>query len=119
MDTKQVITISPDGTLSGLQHRRGFDLRKLGEVSISRASEVLWDEDHQRWFVEFRDAGSLSGQCMTATVAFEALGAQWDFMLVSPATGLGADKRLLFAEYDDAVHAEITVLNAMRLAGQL
>ena len=120
---KQVVTIGSDGTVAGLQHKpgKGFDLRKLGKADIQRASEVVWDADHQEWRVEFREgAGKYAGEILTDLIAQEALGHTWERQF--PLLGLtraGNARIFGFLEYDDAVAAEIKVLDGLRLRGKL
>lgn len=127
---EQVITIAPDGTVSGLLHKKGqgVDLRALGgPAEIKRASEVVWNEAIQAWVVEFRaGAGRWAGFMLDqgATIAaglglrpdgfvFKAL--EWEaFGRVRGDLGV-----FTFDEYEDGVKAEIAVLNGLRLAGSL
>ena len=71
---RQVITIGPDGMMSGLQVKpgKGLDLRQFGRAEIERASEVLWDSDRQGWIVECRKgvyAGCLLGNAWWGEIA--------------------------------------------------
>src|SRR5690348_14907193 len=57
---KQIITITVEGTMQGLQVKpgQGLDLRQFGDAKIVRASEIAWDEEHQAWFVDvLQEAG--------------------------------------------------------------
>lgn len=58
--TPQIITIAPDGAVSGLQRKpgQGMNLQSLGHAQTVRASEIAWDETAQAWFVDvLQDAG--------------------------------------------------------------
>jgi hypothetical protein len=124
---KQIITVSPDGTVSGLQHKKGqgLDLRTLGgHAHIERASEVVWNDTIQAWFVEFRNgAGPYAGRVLTLDLLAESgidsetflSGGLWH---ANPASQ-GGSGALFFSDYDDGVRAEIAVLNRLRLAGLL
>ena len=53
MDNKQVVTVGPTGSLSGLQLKgRGVDLRKFGHAQIKRISEIVWIDNYQAWCVK-------------------------------------------------------------------
>jgi hypothetical protein len=106
---KQLITISKDGTLTGLQMKKGkgVDLRKLGSASIVRSSLIEWRESHQAWFVKFLN-GELSYKEITSTLS-DNLG-----LSLSPDSQFG-EGVLLWEDYDDAVKAEIEVIQAIRL----
>lgn len=95
---KQVITIKPDGTMAGLQHKpgKGVDLRQFGPAKIERASEIVFNEDTQKWNIR---------------ILCEPWGGEIIFL-----HGHGV---LEFQEYDDAVTYEIEILNKARLAGVL
>lgn len=116
LQNRQVITIRPDGQVEGLQRKpgQGLDLRKLGNASITRASEIVWSDREQKWFVHIL-SGRFAGKTLTYGLWINVVGAR------PPA---GRDKlvntdRILFEEYDDAVKAEIAFLDAARLRGRL
>ena len=130
---KQVVTIGPDGTISGLLHKKGqgFDPRVLGKAQIERASEVVWLDMEQAWVVEFRSgagrwAGAVLDQAVlmvadlgfeTGTVPFDFKGFAWD--AYGRVHQQGDHGVLLFENYEDGVKAEIAVLDALRLKGLL
>lgn len=108
MTTQQVVTIEPNGRISGLQTKpgKGFDLRSLGKAKIERASEVLFCEDKQQWYVEIRK-GRYSGKRIT----YPMLSAVTNTTLKFTAS----DPTVYFNEYDDAVKGEIALLDHIRL----
>lgn len=112
---EQVITVRPDGQLSGLQVKpdQGVDLRQFGHASIKRASEVLFCENQQKWYVEFREAGIFSGKVLTVSMLCEANATK-------PPTDLAEqDTAAYFDDYELAVTGEIQFLNYVRLRSQL
>lgn len=50
----QIISIAPDGAISGLQRKpgQGFNLQTLGHAQTVRASEIAWDETAQAWRID-------------------------------------------------------------------
>lgn len=137
---RQVITIAPDGAMSGLQRKpgQGIDLTKFGKASITRASLIEWDEQFQRWFIDvqqdagkgdvsmplFRDAvGPDLSEFGRMQLALEMLNrlcpAGWQSEIeIDETTGLCSRSRLMFQDYDNAVQVEIAYLDALRLAGK-
>jgi hypothetical protein len=117
---RQVLTISPDGTIAGLQVKpgKGFDLRQMGRALITRASEVLFSEAKQQWYVEVRD-GRAAGRLIDQEMVASALA--WDRLPMGTLTATVRDVEnvLVFEEYDDAVAAEIAVLDGLRERGLL
>lgn len=117
---RQVLTIGADGSISGLQRKpgQGVDLRQFGSAQIKRASEIEWQEGRQRWAVRFL-SGPYTGKLLNIGIAEEA-GVSW-------VTTLAADlvladhegNTLMWVDYDHAVKAEIAVLDALRVAGQM
>lgn len=113
---RQVITITPDGQVSGLQRKpgQGIDLRTFGHAKIERVSEIEFVEALQRWRISVL-RGPFAGRVVTSGLWIEQTGD-----VFSPA---GADlapraqDALLFVDYDDAVKAEIAFLDAARLKG--
>jgi hypothetical protein len=47
---ERIIRIMPNGDVIGIYDDK-FPLRDQGKVSVERASNVLWDEAEQKWFV--------------------------------------------------------------------
>ena len=107
---RQVITIHTDGRVSGLQRKEGegLDLRKLGHASIKRASEVLWDEVQQKWSVKIT-LGKYAGKYITKTMQY-AISCRTCFIDED-----FEETAMLFNEYDEAVSAEIMVLDHIRM----
>lgn len=125
---RQVITVGSDGSLQGLQHKpgQGLDLRQFGAAKIERASEVVWHEGEQAWVVEFRaGAGSLNGNILdehdvmaagldVMNPGFKSIRGAWTPF----GRTQGEDPAvLLFADYDEAVKAEVAVLDGLRANG--
>lgn len=118
----QVITIAPDGTMSGLQVKpgKGVDLTKLGKANVVRASEIVWSEAKQLWNVHL--LGSKRGLVGNLSLAmWQHAGLDHTHLPAETTAGNyeGAAGVLFFADYDLAVKAEIAYLDAMRLKGVL
>ena len=113
---KQVITIEPDGRISGLQVKpgKGVDLKKLGHASIERASEIVWDDIKQQWKV-MGLKGAVKDHIMTLRNHFEASNRMGCHAIPTEPPVAFWDDPVYFDEYDDAVAAEINWLNALRL----
>jgi hypothetical protein len=114
---KQVVTISPDGTISGLQRKpgQGLDLRKFGPCVVERASDIRATEDGQRWTVNLL-TGPYAGKQLTIELAghaglFRGKGPGVDAHLETGGV-------LTFDDYDAAVRAEIATLDGLRLHGE-
>lgn len=112
----QVITVHADGSISGLQRKRGegVDLTIFGRAEIHRASEIVWSITAQSWYIQLLEAPFMTRRLT------ESLWTQ--MCLPSPPDGCvvcGTDSDLLFKSYEDAVRAEIRFLNAARLSGKL
>jgi hypothetical protein len=125
---RQVITINDQGHISGLQVKpgRGFDLRQLGTASIKRASEIVWSETHQKWFVhimsgKYTDTVVTTGFCHM--VGYDVLNDpdtsyKSDLYVISTEENSEACSNLpfciFFDNYEDAVTLEIAVLDHIR-----
>lgn len=119
---RQVITITALGGMEGLQRKpgQGIDLRKFGVVAIERASEVLWDEENQKWFVKFfhLPKNLSSTGILTLGLWRQAVGSEYPVtasMIQPSETGFV----LLYDDYEIAVKAEISTLDGLRIQGQL
>jgi hypothetical protein len=106
------VTIDRLGGVRGLQFKRGqgFDLRKLGPAHIVRISEVIWSDHAQAWYVRFLQ-GELKGDNLTAY--------HWK-QVGSPELPEHENRAGLFtfADYEDAVTAEVAFVQAARLTGK-
>ena len=114
MSAKQLITVSPSGEISGLQFKKGkgLDLRTFGEAKIIRSSLIEWDEQCQQWYINLLKRG-----VVTRDVAQQA-GLGWDDMekFNGELEDIGGECIYRFDEYEDAVSAEIAVIQGLRLS---
>jgi hypothetical protein len=119
---KQVITIGPGGEISGLQRKpgQGLDLRTFGDSIIRRASDIRFDDSHQLWFVQVLQPVAVewlerrTGDSRVTMGMFMELSLREPKGLSRIAPPAGT---LYFSNYDDAVAAEVTFLDALRLIG--
>lgn len=116
MAGKQVITILPDGRMQGLDHKRkGLDLRQFGKAKTERVTLIEWEETRQRWFIVWTDRVYFPPQNWTrqtfadAGVSTDPWPVQFD--------SLAMDETVFFVDYEDAVAAEVAVIQAMQLKG--
>lgn len=122
---RQVISVKANGSISGLQHKpgKGIDLRQFGKANITRASEIVWNEMVQKWYVQFI-RGPLAGHTLTQDV--------WERLNMPTPAGeppelhpvespIGHElcatvyPTAMFEEYDEAVDAEVAYFNHVRL----
>lgn len=114
---QQVVTISPEGIISGLQRKpgQGVDLRKFGPCVIARASDIRATEDGQRWTVNLM-TGPFAGRALDLDIAYRAglfrPGAE------AVDAHLEAEGVLSFDDYEKAVMVEIRALDGLRLNGE-
>lgn len=116
---KQVITVTPEGVIEGLQHKkgRGMDLRQFGEADIQRASEIVWVAGHsQKWVIRLM-VGVLNGAFVTPKSWQLMTGKEWTGDTL-PGLTVALGEVLAFDDYDDAVAAEIEYLDAVRITGR-
>lgn len=123
MKQEQVITITADGSIKGLQRKDGFDLRQMGEADINRVSEVVWEKQNQKWYVKFLQSETVllfEYDRILDEFLIQAADENWPFekwkelyyTTVHTPTAY-------FDEYEDAVQAEIKTLDYLRIVGQL
>jgi len=106
MITSQKIFINIDGSIEGLQVKKnkGVDLREFGKAKIERASEILFEEDLQKWYVKIL-VGAFEGLVLTKNV----------FSEFCPHINVSYAKNVLyFDDYDTAVAHEIEFLDSIR-----
>ena len=114
---RQIISIGPDGSLVGLDHKKkGLDLRQFGKAKTERATLIEWDENRQKWFVNWND-----GPTWTVSL-FRDLNVcffEYKGELVPTSYDMNDHERVVyFEDYEDAVSAEVAVIQAMQLNGE-
>lgn len=116
---QQVITIHPDGSLFGLQHKRGqgIDLRQFGEAQIRRETLIEWYQPRQKWYIRWANTKEGIWSESTFSNADVDPGEFGGSICRDPL--LGYDNTLYFTEYEDAVAAEIAVIQSLQLSGVL
>lgn len=107
---KQVIRISPDGSVHGLHVEGGFDYKALGQVDSVRVSEIKWDTARQRWFIQFL-RGPLAGKKLTKAKLKE-------YGVVSARADQCSYAVAYYQDYRQAVADEVEVVNAASLRGE-
>ncbi len=118
--TKQVITILPNGSIEGLAIKgKALNLRQFGHAKIERTSEILWNEKAQAWTIQFLH-GSLAkrfaGFRHLPLLGVEKPDAERIVATLS-ADCVASFNRMTFPDYDDAVRAEVIMIQAARLSG--
>ena len=124
---EQVITIHPDGGISGLQRKKGkgVDLRQFGHAHLERASEITWNEAQQCWHVHVLNEAACEWMAATRERTYRGEGGctlmafQWvgTISIDEPKGSYRTDGFLAFDDYDDAVAAEVAFLDALRRMG--
>lgn len=90
LSNKKVILIKTDGSITSLYDRKKkLDLSKFGNQKIERASDIIWDEDNQKFKIKML-LGELAGSFLCD-----------DFNNI-----------LFFEDYDSAVSYEIEFINS-------
>lgn len=109
----QLLTVRPDGSLVGLDFKRGgFNPAPLGARSIVRSTDIAFNEGHQKYFCKFLE-GPWNGQALTVDHAVE-IGAD----CLNGSETFGEDRTLYFTDYEDAVAAEVKFIQAARRKGK-
>lgn len=111
---KQLISISPDGEVSGLQFKRGrgLDLRSLGKAKIERSSLIEWHEELQKWYLRI-----LSDNAVVTNGYLKDQGVSGIWQDLSPDLIWPESDTchwLLWDDYEDAVSAEVQLIQEIR-----
>ncbi len=114
----QVITISQDGGMSGLQRKtgKGVDLRQFGHANIERASLIEWDENKQRWWVHIM-SGKYADKALSYNLRRDTIGVPVGTTFYPGSKMTVPGGVYYFEDYDDAVKAEVEFLDALRVRG--
>lgn len=106
---KQVIKITPDGAMHGLQKKpgQGIDLTQFGKARIERVTDIKFDPEEQKWFITFL-RGELKGKILDHSLYSEVTGNSVEDL---------AGVVIHFENYDLAVNFEVKFLDAARAQG--
>lgn len=114
----QLISIDPFGGVESLQFKgTGIDLRDMGNARIERVSDIVFDETTQRWQIKLL-LGECAGELVPGALVSAALShAEAEDMPHTSFEWELAGPLAAFREYDDAVAAEVLVVQWARLTG--
>jgi hypothetical protein len=120
----QVITVRPDGSIFGLQHKRGqgIDLRKFGHAEVKRATIIEWDQHNQEWFIRWVSEDALLHGLSWDYDTFKNAQVNYEDFQGQAVAELSDDEGdfvVYFQDYEDAVAAEVAVIQAMQVAGEI
>jgi hypothetical protein len=111
---RQVITIGPLGEIFGMDHKKkGLRLQQFGKAQVQRVTLIEWSETQQRWFIQW--AGSRE---LWKSHTFESSGvdpAKFNGVRCEQQVAEGVEPLILFVDYEDAVAAEVAVIQALQL----
>ena len=97
------------------------DLKRLGDQRIERFSEVLHDETHQKFYVQFRVSApeGLRGTLLGEGLHYSATGHEPAFKGFVNVPEAGKQVACLFDTYQAAVDAEQAVLHYLMIQGEM
>lgn len=111
----QLLKINKLGGIESLDFKgRGIDLRKFGRVAIERSTEILWNEQYQKWYIQFLNLGRFSGKVLDTGIAWLANCGQPCFVPQMRGVCVSDDLTLLFDEYQGAIFCEVLVIQSLR-----
>lgn len=130
---KRLLTIRPDGSIQTLETKKGLDVKKLGPASVVRSSLIEWVESEQAWRVrllhgEFKGLvnnnttylfmnGSADGYYYPALSWWKRALSRINDAFAPALMRLRQRQIPLWKSYDDAVAAEIEIIQNIRRAG--
>lgn len=117
----QIISIDSEGRLTGLDHKKkGLNLCQFGAAKITRATDIVWNETLQMWQVKFLQ-GELAGHILCIDHLHDAGTSYVNLRehvikhgTTAPSSMNGS---VVFSDYDDAVIAEVYIIQAYTLRG--
>ena len=122
---RQVITIGKEGSMTTLDHKKkGVGVSSIGKRSIKRVSEIEFQDEFQMWGVRFLQ-GQLKGNL--AKLHPEHIGdydkGSLPLSLVMNSESINEDYtnengEFLFSDYEDAVNAEVKIIQWMQVNGK-
>lgn len=114
----QIITISPNGTISGLERKKseGIDLKKFGHANVVRASSIEWHEENDmcRGYKIMFLNGKRKGSTLTKQ-EYERYYTTYLPCIINSEDN--STDIALFDDYSDCVNVEIAILDADRISG--
>ena len=118
---KQIITVGPDGSLFGLDHKKkGLKLKTLGKADTRRATMVEFSEEEQAWYIRWENEALQRGKSLWCEDTFKESGVYYeDYKGYHKPCPLFSDlyTPVYFEDYEDAVSAEVAVIQSLQTAG--
>lgn len=102
--SKTLVTITKRGEVIALKSK--LNLRDLGMQKITRSSLIEWDEENQGWYIvllSYHGKKETVGSYLWECYVRELPSMAWTY-----------SDLLLFCEYEDAVSAEIKLIQEIR-----
>jgi hypothetical protein len=114
--TKQLIIVDPTGALRGLDHkRRGVDLRQFGRAEIERATLIEWDSQRQGWYIKWCSGGKDNVWGVDHLLALDPD----KFDEVARGVTFFHPTMVLFKDYEDAIAAEVAIIQQLQKTGSM
>jgi len=111
---EQVITIGQDGSMLGLDHKRkGVKMQEFGQAETQRVTLIEWDAVKQEWFIKW-----YGRKADKAWAVHEFASVGLDYRSLEGRTHGGTQAVVYFKEYEDAVEAEVVVIQSKQLDGE-
>lgn len=111
---RQVIVVTQNGGLHGLEHKgRCIDLKKFGKALVERITLIEWDSDVAGWYIKW---------CNPMLGSLWSLKELSDIQSLHTATlKIPVDRSapVYFHRYEDAVNAEVEVIQRLQKIGAL
>ena len=121
---KQLVIVNPDGSLEGLEHKKGkgVNLKQLGKAKVERVTLIKFSESLQMWFIEWTDAVLKKDNSFSKVwdVSFiDSLGVdvtEYGGEVISTCNYHGDS--IAFEDYDDAVKLEVATIQELQRSGR-
>lgn len=108
---KQLISLNTTGGATSLRQKEGQGIRleTKGKASITRVSEIEFDEDVQKFFIVFLNKKSPFSGIVTSFYknCLDLLG-------LCKTRHYEGFQTLFFDTYEDAVESEVSIINSLR-----
>ena len=103
-----------------------IDLRQFGKAQITRVTLIEWDEKMQAWFIRWHENPNVDRAkwgSSWAVAVFNSAGVLFGKFNGRADMTIPEDKRfaspIYFDDYDDAVKAEVAVIQSLQVRGKL
>ena len=113
--SRQLVIVDSVGGIRGLDHKRkGLDLKQFGVSLVRRETLIEWENSKMGWYIRWYNQKESK---VWGLEEFKIL--EEELRTVLRTSNYVSSQMILFSDYEDAVNAEIAVIQRLQRSGAM